>query len=99
MNERRACRLTGVEKDSPTVVRTAPLGVAGAEARTRELLAGGMAVRLVVDCGRCSWDAVEAMARARLLARRAGVRLDVVVEDEALRGLMSLAGLSDLLDG
>jgi ABC-type transporter Mla MlaB component len=72
--------------------------LARAAERARALLEEGTAVTLVVACRRCGMAGVELLAGLRLAARRTGTRLDIVVEDESLRALVALAGLTDLLD-
>jgi len=69
-----------------------------AESRARALLESGTPVTFVVGCKRCGMPAVAVLAGLRLLSRRTGVPLEVRIEDAGLRSLVTLAGLTDLLD-
>jgi hypothetical protein len=91
-------RLNRVEHGRAVVVLAMAQDLVRAGRRARTLLERGTPVTFVVGCRRCGMDAVELLAALRLTARRTGTRLDIVIEDQALRALVGLAGLSDLLD-
>lgn len=84
-------------KPVSALVWTATDGPACAAVRTQRFLEEGVPVTLVVGSGGRAWETVAMLARLKLVARRTGAGLDVVLDDEDVRDLVALAGLSDLL--
>ncbi|MEU7010953.1 STAS domain-containing protein [Streptomyces sp. NPDC046332] len=100
MSSRRRAGLTGVDTSRPLVLTLGPRATSDEVARLCAVLEGVPPTDVVCDVGglaHADLAAVDALARLKLTAGRAGHRLRFEGAGGELRLLLGLVGLADLL--
>ncbi|MCT4357781.1 STAS domain-containing protein [Streptomyces sp. Je 1-79] len=100
MSSARGAGLPGVDTSQPLVLTLAPRATPEEVARLCALLEGAPPADVICDVGglaHADLAAVDALARLRLTAGRAGHRLRFEGAGRELRLLLGLVGLADLL--